>query len=148
MTTFSKIALAAALAASLAAPATTAQTTARTTPPAAAMAMARGSFHALGAPTTGTARLVTANGRTTLQLTGLKTEVGPDLHVWLYEGAAPAKGAKDADIAKGRYVDLGKLARFQGSFSFAVPAGTDLGKYKSVVIFCEAVKTAFGAADL
>jgi hypothetical protein len=147
MTQFSKIA-ALALAASLAtAPLATAQK--KATPTGALQAMAHGAFHSLHAPTSGTARLVTANGRTVLRLQNLKTEVGPGLQVWLYEGAAPDKGAKDADIARGRYLKVGEFKdRFSGDFEFAVPAGADLARYKSVVLWCDLVDTAFGAASL
>ncbi|BDP43837.1 hypothetical protein DAETH_38060 (plasmid) [Deinococcus aetherius] len=107
-----------------------------------------GAFHALGAPTTGSAAIVQKNGQATLELRGLKTEPGPDLQVWLYQNAAPQKGAKDADIGKGKYVKVGELKKFNGNFSYPIPKGTNVTGYKSVVIWCEQVKTAFGAADL
>lgn len=107
-----------------------------------------GEFHALHAPTTGMAILHESGGRATLVLKNLKTEVGPGLQVWLYQGAAPMKGARDADIAKGKYVKLGELKKFSGNFTFKVPAGMKLSNYKSVVLWCGDVKTAFAAAPL
>jgi len=107
-----------------------------------------GAFHALGAPTTGTAVIVQKGAQTTLELRGLKTEVGPDVQVWLYQNAAPKKGTKDADIAKGKYLKVGELKKFSGTLSYTLPAGTNVTQYKSVVIWCDLVKTAFGAADL
>ncbi len=107
-----------------------------------------GKFHALHAPTSGRAILHEAGGRVTLELRGFKTEVGPDLQVWLYQGAAPMMGARDATIAKGKYVKVGILKKFSGNFTFKVPAGMKVSHYKSVVIWCEQVQTAFGAAPL
>ena len=120
------------------------------TAPASAQTMMlhAGSFHALGAPTSGKASLSEAGGKLTLKLSSLKTEPGPGLQVWLYQAAAPLKGTKDADIAKGKYVKVGELKKFSGNFSFTAPAGTKLGDYKSVVLWCADVKTAFAAADL
>lgn len=107
-----------------------------------------GTFHALAAPTTGTAVIVQKGGQATLELRGLKTEPGPDLQVWLYQNAAPKKGAKDADIGKGRYMKVGELKKFNGNFSYPIAKGTNVTGYKSVVIWCDQVKTAFAAADL
>lgn len=107
-----------------------------------------GRLHTLNAPTTGTVRLVTTATGSTLQLLNLKTEAGPGLKVWLSEAAAPVKGAVDTEIAKGKYLNVGELKTFKGNFSFALPAGTDVSQYKSVILWCDTVKTSFGAADL
>ncbi|GGR24044.1 DM13 domain-containing protein [Deinococcus ruber] len=77
-----------------------------------------------------------------------RSQPGPDLQVWLYQAAAPVKGTPDATIAKGKYVKVGELKKFSGNFSFTAPAGTMLNTYKSVVLWCADVKTAFAAADL
>lgn len=110
--------------------------------------MTPGAFYALEAPTTGTAVIVQKNGQATLELRGLKTEPGPDLQVWLYEKAAPKKGTPDSEIRKGKYIKLGDLKKFSGNFSYKIPAGTNLKAYKSVVIWCDQVATAFAAANL
>ncbi len=107
-----------------------------------------GAFHTLGAPTSGKASLVSSGGKTTLKLEGLKTEPGPGLQVWLYVGKSPAKGTSDATIVKGRYLKLGELKTFSGNFSFPVPLSAKLADYKSVVLWCGNVKTAFGSAPL
>lgn len=116
----------------------------------AAMTMTHsGKFHSLHAPTSGTATVRGDGMRATLTLSNFKTEVAPDLEVWLYRGEAPRKGAKDADIAKGKYLKVGMFkTSFQGTFRFDLPAGTKLSDYKSVVLWCDLVKTAFGAAPL
>jgi len=114
----------------------------------ASAASLTGHFHTLNAPTTGTVRLVTGAKGSTLRLLNLKTEAGPGLKVWLSEDAAPVKGTADTEIAKGKYLEVGELKTFKGNFSFALPEGTDVGKYKSVILWCDTVKTSFGAADL
>ena len=59
---------------------------------------------------------------------------GPKFHVYLVpvENVTPK-----TDVAKTMFVDLGRVRAFKGSQNFTVPAGTDLKKYPSVVIWCE-----------
>jgi len=113
-----------------------------------AMMSHAGAFHTLGAPTSGQASLSEVGGKATLKLEGFKTEPGPGLQVWLYVGKSPAKGTPDATILKGRYLKVGELKTFSGNFSFPVPKGTKIADYKSVVLWCANVKTAFGSAPL
>lgn len=70
---------------------------------------------------------------------------GPDYRVLLVP--KPAIRAA-ADIDKTMYVDLGALTVFQGSQSFAVPAGVDVSRYPSVVIWCARYGTLISSADL
>ena len=59
---------------------------------------------------------------------------GPKYHVYL----VPERDVKpDTDVAKTMFVDLGRLRAFKGSQNYEVPEGVDLGKYPSVVIWCE-----------
>ena len=46
------------------------------------------------------------------------------------------------------YVDLGALRAFEGSQKYAVPAGVDLARYASVVIWCERFGVLISPADL
>ena len=78
-----------------------------------------------------------ADGRTFLRLEKLKTTNGPDLYVYLSVG-------KDAsDI-----VNLGRLKGNIGNQNYEIPAGTDLSKYNTVLIWCKAFSTLFGSAKL
>ena len=78
-----------------------------------------------------------ADGRTFLRLENLKTTNGPDLYVYLSVG-------KDAsDI-----VNLGRLKGNIGNQNYEIPAGTDLSKYDTVLIWCKAFSTLFGSAKL
>ena len=54
--------------------------------------------------------------------------------------------AKDFDEASG--VSLGKLQGFTGSHQYAVPEGTDLKDYNTVLIWCDQFKVPIGKAEL
>jgi hypothetical protein len=59
---------------------------------------------------------------------------GPKFHVYL----VPEKNViPSTNVAKTMYVDLGRLKAFKGSQNYPVPAGVDLAKYGSVVVWCE-----------
>lgn len=59
---------------------------------------------------------------------------GPKFHVYL----VPEKNVTPStNVARTMYIDLGRLRAFKGSQNYPVPAGVDLAKYGSVVIWCE-----------
>jgi len=59
---------------------------------------------------------------------------GPKFHVYL----VPEKTViPSTNVARTMFVDLGRLKAFKGSQNYPVPAGVDLAKYGSVVIWCE-----------
>lgn len=59
---------------------------------------------------------------------------GPKYHVYL----VPEKAVTpDTKVPKTAFVDLGRLRAFRGSQNYAVPAGVDVTKFGSVVIWCE-----------
>lgn len=70
---------------------------------------------------------------------------GPAFHVYLVPSATVRNeaGVKDA-----MYVDLGGLRAFKGSQRYPIPAGVDLTKYKSIVIWCERFGVLISPADL
>jgi hypothetical protein len=70
---------------------------------------------------------------------------GPKYHVYLVPAA---NVRKEEQVAKSMFVDLGRLRSFKGSQRYAIPAGTDLGKYPSVVIWCEQFSVLISPADL
>ena len=78
-----------------------------------------------------------ADGRTFLRLENLKTTNGPDLYVYLSVGKDPS------DI-----VNLGRLKGNIGNQNYEIPAGADLSKYDTVLIWCKAFSTLFGSAKL
>ena len=59
---------------------------------------------------------------------------GPKFHVYL----VPEKNViPSTNVSRTMFVDLGRLKAFKGSQNYPVPAGVDLAKYGSVVIWCE-----------
>lgn len=70
---------------------------------------------------------------------------GPDFHVYL----VPKADIRDAGQVTGTmYVDLGRLRAFKGSQKYQVPAGVDLTKFPSVVIWCQQFSVLISPADL
>ncbi len=59
---------------------------------------------------------------------------GPKYHVYLVpdEYVTP-----QTDVAATMFVDLGRLKAFSGSQNYAIPTGTNLKDYGSVVVWCE-----------
>jgi Electron transfer DM13 len=102
----------------------------------------------VGAPTSGNLEIVEqTDGSSLLRLKNFKTEAGPDLHVYLYEAAVPAKEVKNLKTAK--YLDLGKvLAPFKGNLEYKIPASAKLSSFKSVIVWCDLAKVTFGGARL
>jgi Electron transfer DM13 len=59
---------------------------------------------------------------------------GPKFHVYLVpeNDVVPS-----TNVARTMFVDLGRLKAFKGSQNFDIPAGVDVARYGSVVIWCE-----------
>jgi hypothetical protein len=70
---------------------------------------------------------------------------GPDFHVYLVP-KADVRG--ESDVAQTMFVDLGKLRSFKGSQKYVIPAGVDLAKFPSVVIWCQQFGVLISPADL
>ncbi len=70
---------------------------------------------------------------------------GPKYHVYLVPNA---KVRDEAQVKSTMFVDLGRLRAFKGSQRYAIPAGVDLKKYPSVVIWCEQFGVLISPADL
>jgi hypothetical protein len=132
-------------AAATTAPVTTAVTPAPAPAPAEPAELARGAFVSRDHGTSGIARVLDlGDGRRIVRLEALDTDNGPDLYVYLTSNPATGdEGAFDDD-----YVDLGRLKGNLGDQNYDLPAGTDLGRFATVVIWCDRFDSAFGAADL
>jgi hypothetical protein len=87
------------------------------------------------------------NSEKTLRITEFKTSNGPDVHVILI-AADDAKDNENFLDKKVDRVELGKLKGNVGDQNYTIPAGTDLTKFKTVVIYCERFNATFGAAPL
>ncbi len=127
-------------------PAPTVPNPAAPTPaPAGPQTLGSGTFRSYEHSTSGTAKLVKlADGRVFLRLENFNTSNGPDVKVWL-TGANVDQAEKSKDAA---YVNLGDLKANNGNQNYQVPAGADLAKYKTVVIWCDRFSVAFGAASI
>jgi hypothetical protein len=70
---------------------------------------------------------------------------GPKFHVYLVP-----KGMirTSSDLKDQMFVDLGRLRAFKGSQRYAIPAGVDLSKFQSVIIWCEQFSVLISPADL
>jgi hypothetical protein len=59
---------------------------------------------------------------------------GPKYHVYL----VPEKEVvPSTNVARTMFVDLGRLKAFKGSQNYEIPAGVEVAKYGSTVIWCE-----------
>jgi hypothetical protein len=76
-------------------------------------------------------------GTSVLRLENFKATNGPDLYVYL------AADKRASDI-----VNLGRLKGNIGNQNYPIPAGTDLTKYNTVLIWCKAFSVLFGSAQL
>jgi len=70
---------------------------------------------------------------------------GPKYHVYL---VPEAEVLSSTNVAKTMFVDLGRLRAFKGSQNYDVPAGVDVTKYGSVVVWCEQFGVLISSARL
>jgi len=70
---------------------------------------------------------------------------GPKFHVYLVPKATIRASG---DLAGQMFVDLGRLRAFKGSQRYAIPAGLDLAKFQSVIVWCEQFSVLISPADL
>jgi electron transfer DM13 len=107
-----------------------------------------GTFHGQVHNTSGRATIYReAEGKLVLRLTHFKTSNGPDVHVILI---ADKDADDNANFLKSgtERVELGTLKGNEGDQNYDIPAGTDLGRFQTVSIYCERFNANFGAAPL
>jgi hypothetical protein len=111
------------------------------------MTVARGRFISLEHETRGSALVVeTDNGRRFLRFEGFETSDGPDLLVYL--SAKEPAGPDDWRGYDADFVDLGPLKGNIGNQNYAIPAGVDLERYSTAVVWCRRFTVGFAAAVL
>ena len=76
---------------------------------------------------TGTVRIVKVGDARVLRFENVDIAGAPDTYVYLSDRT---------DGAPGRFIDLGRLKATNGSFNYPIPAGTDLGSVRAVVVWC------------
>jgi Electron transfer DM13 len=78
-----------------------------------------------------------SDGSNFLRLEDFKSTNGPDLYVYL-----------STDKSNSDFVNLGRLKGNIGDQNYKFPEGTDLSKYDTVLIWCQAFSVLFGSAEL
>jgi hypothetical protein len=108
--------------------------------------LAEGSFHDGAHKTTGTATIhQLADGKRVLRLANFETSNGPDVRVYL----VAAQDATDNEtVTRAGFLELGSLKGNIGDQNYELPADTDLGKFRSVTIWCRRFGVNFGTAPL
>jgi hypothetical protein len=113
--------------------------------PASTSGVRGGTFRSIAHTTSGKATVgPVAGGGHAVYIEDLATDNGPDVKVYL--STVPADG--DAATFARDGLLLADLKGNVGNQSYAIPAGTDLGKYRSVVLWCERFSVGFGVAPL
>jgi electron transfer DM13 len=85
----------------------------------------------------------TSDGKVILRFENLNSANGPDLHVYLSKQVSPATTQQVMDG-----VEVGKLKATTGASNYELAATTDIGQFKSVVIYCKSFSVVFGYANL
>lgn len=91
------------------------------------------SFH----KTSGTAKVITIEGKRYLSLENFQTTNGPDLYVYL----ATDKEARE-------FVNLGRLKGNIGNQNYEIPSDVEINSYSNALIWCRAFSVLFGSAEL
>ncbi len=103
-------------------------------------------------PTQGSARVVTQNGKSFLELdqTFKTSSSGPDLVVVLHRSDNVLGSTKPPSypLKTNDYVVLAPLRKFSGPQRYAIPATVNIANYNSAVIWCRKFNATFGAAKL
>jgi electron transfer DM13 len=108
--------------------------------------IARGRFYSIERKSRGRAQLYRlANGRLALRFEDFKTSSNSDLFVWLSPAERP-RTTKQVVAAPHREIAL--LKSTLGNQNYLLPRGVDQSSFRSVVIWCEPVLIAYGAASL
>jgi hypothetical protein len=88
--------------------------------------------------TEGVAKIIQlADGTDILRLENFKATNGPDLYVYL-----------STDKTNTEIVNVGRLKGNIGNQNYLIPAGTDITKYNTALIWCRAFSVIFGSAQL
>jgi hypothetical protein len=116
---------------------------------ASAPVLRQGTFYNIDKMAKGTARLYQrADGARVLRFEGFEVSTNIDLFVWLSEAASPKTTADAAAEGAPPHVVLGNLKSTLGDQNYVVPADVPTEKIKSIVIWCEPVRTVYGAATM
>jgi Electron transfer DM13 len=85
------------------------------------------------------------SGEHVVKLENFSVDNGPLLEVYLSSAVNPTDSKS---VSSAAYVNLGALKSISGDQTYAVPSGTDLTKFKSVVVWCTEFSVNFISAAL
>lgn len=108
--------------------------------------LTKGSFHSVAHDTKGVAAIYElSDGKKVLRFTGFETSNGPDVQVYL----GYAKDANDDEtVTKEGFYHLAALKGNKGDQNYEIPGDVELGKVKSVTVWCKRFGKNFGTAPL
>jgi len=113
---------------------------------AADKALFEGTWSKKGYDIAGHWQIVEEHGKVFVELDqAFRTKNGPDLKIFL--SPRPLSELNNRNVLEGALL-VGPLSHPKGSQRLAVPAGTDLGRYKTIVIHCEKYSKLWGGAAL
>ncbi len=105
---------------------------------AGGLTLSRGVFVASAHEVSGEAKIIgLPDEKKFLRFEDFETVNGPDLFIYL----ATDNTAED-------FVNLGEIKATRGNVNYAIPAGTDLDKYNTVLIWCKQFRVLFSYAEL
>lgn len=111
-----------------------------------------GTFVAGEHATTGSARIISENGKNYLELDAdFKTSnLGPDLYVILHRSDDVLASTQPPayPLKAGDYVILGRLQNYSGAQRYVIASNIKLANYQSAVIWCRQFNATFGTAKL
>ena len=111
---------------------------------AAPVAVKSGSFVTNAHGTSGSATVYKLGAaKFLLRLSNFETSNGPKVHVVLADHVVTGN-----NVVNAHSIDLGDLKGTSGNQNYTIPAGTNLKKVKSAVIYCERFHVTFGTATL
>ncbi|MBI4095081.1 MAG: DM13 domain-containing protein [Candidatus Liptonbacteria bacterium] len=90
-------------------------------------------FHSVA----GRALLIRDGGGEIVRFEDFLTDNGPRLHIYL-----------SADLGADDFIDLGQIKATKGNVNYALPADTDTGKYRYVLVWCKPFSVLFSYAEL
>ena len=113
---------------------------------ATAPVLRQGTFFPVEKEAKGSARLYQrADGARVLRLEEFEVTTNVDLFVWLSEAPSPKTSA---EAVAAPHKVLGNLRSTLGDQNYVLPPDLPLEKIKSIVIWCEPIRIAYGAAVL
>jgi len=106
----------------------------------------QGTFYPVEKTAKGTARLYQrADGSAVLRLEEFEVTSNVDLFVWLSEAVAPKTSAEAVGAP---HEALGNLRSTLGNQSYVIPPDIPIDRVRSIVVWCEPLRIAYGAVAL